>query len=97
MICGAAEFAVIHPSFMILFSAELKRSVLESAISKGLFRRGQYTRLEQQDEPPTPSESTVGRLWTALGVLHQSLRQRLMFLRLGMFKELPVLEGRARA
>jgi hypothetical protein len=93
-ICASVEFAVLYPLFNILFSEELKRSILESALYQGLFPRHQYSRIEEQDE--TATESTMARCWAKLVLWHRKMRSRLAFLRLGLFKESRALESRAK-
>ncbi|PMD31289.1 hypothetical protein L207DRAFT_572957 [Hyaloscypha variabilis F] len=93
-ICGAVEFAVLYPLFVILFSEEIKRSILESAVYQGLFPRHQYARIEEQDESAT--DSTLARWWAKLARWHRKMRSRLAFLKLGLFKEAKAVEGRAK-
>lgn len=90
---SAVEFAIFYPLFIILFPAELKRSIVESAIYQGLFPRGRYTQIEHETEQV--QDSATIRIWAKLGAWYQKLRHRLRFLRMGMFQEAPVLDGRA--
>jgi hypothetical protein len=91
--CGAVEFAVLYPLFLILFSKELKRSVEESAIYQGLFPRVRYARIEDQTEQV--EDSTIMRTWMKVAAWKQKMHRKMGFLRMGMFREPPVLEGRA--
>jgi hypothetical protein len=91
--CGAVEFAVLYPLFLILFSQELKRSVEESAIYQGLFPRVCYARIEDQTEQVV--DSTIMRIWSKVATWQQKMHRKLGFLRMGLFREPPVLEGRA--
>jgi hypothetical protein len=91
--CGAVEFAIFYPLFVILFLEEIKRSIKESALYKGLFPLSQYTRIEEQED--SGREALMGNWWTRFVLWHKKMRG-LEFLKLGLFREPLVIEGKAK-